>query len=225
MEVNALGKNGMDQWVAPTWLTGHELDAVHCLYAGQLPAALLPSRDELRAWWDLHPAEFPELLMHGRVVRAPRWQQAYGKSYRFSGRVNQALPIPTLLEPLRAWAQQEVDARMNGLLLNWYDGGLGHYIGRHRDKTGDLVVGAPIVTVSLGADRIFRVRAWRGAGVRDIPVSHGTVLVMTHATNAAFTHEVPHRARDRGRRISVTIRAFKQSPASARSRASAHAVA
>ena len=72
--------------------------------------------------------------MHGRFVKIPRWQQAYGVDYRFSGKVSKALPIPVLLTPLVVWAKNQIDDRLNGMLLNWYDADLGHYIGRHRDS-------------------------------------------------------------------------------------------
>lgn len=219
MEANALEDNAAE-WKAAPWLTCHDLDGTHRLYVGALEAPLVPSKYDLHAWWNLHPREFPELAMHGRVVKAPRWQQAYGRSYRFSGRVNEALPIPEFLEPLLEWSRRRVDGRLNGLLLNWYDAAFEHYIGAHRDKTGDLVPGVPIVTVSFGAERVFRVRPWRGHGVRDFPATHGTVFVLPFDTNQAWTHEVPHRARDRGRRISVTLRAFKHARGLARLRAS-----
>jgi alkylated DNA repair dioxygenase AlkB len=43
---------------------------------------------------------------------------------------------------------------------------------------------------------------------RDFRASHGTVFVMPFATNQRWTHEVPRTKRHRGRRISVTLRAF-----------------
>jgi len=85
----------------PSWLTRHQLDATHCLYSTHLPSALTPSQDTLREIWALHPAEFPEFTIHGRVVQAPRWQQAYGADYHYTGSTNSALPIPPILEPLR----------------------------------------------------------------------------------------------------------------------------
>ena len=50
------------------------------------------------------------------------------------------------------------------MLLNWYDAAQRHYIGAHRDSTVGLVSGAPIVTISLGATRTFRLRPMRGKG-------------------------------------------------------------
>ena len=198
--------------LAPLGHACHQLDAVHQLYSTVLPAALSPNQSTLHAIWELHPAEFPELTIHGRIVKAPRWQQAYGRDYRFSGRINHALPVPALLEPFLAWSQNEVDPRLNGLVLNWYDASLGHYIGAHRDKTKGLVEGAPIVTISLGAKRVFRLRPWQAPGVRDFTAGHADVFIMPFETNRTWTHEVPHFAKDRGQRISVTVRAFEDGP-------------
>lgn len=187
------------------------LDAAHALRRLRLPDELRPDREGFEELWSLHPERYHRIRMHGREVETPRWQQAYGADYRYTGRVNRALPIPPLLAPLLAWARASFDERLNGLLLNWYDADHEHHIGRHRDSTAGLVEGTPIVTISLGAERVFRLRPWRveGAGRIDVPVPDGAVLVMGWATNLAFTHEVPFRpSKDAGRRISVTVRAF-----------------
>jgi hypothetical protein len=42
------------------------------------------------------------------------------------------------------WARKEIDWQLNGLLLNWYDAGDGHYIGPHRDGIVGLMVSRPI---------------------------------------------------------------------------------
>jgi len=161
--------------------------------------------------WNLHPPDFHELLMHGRLVKTPRWQQAYGHSYEYTGSRNNALPVPPTLQPFLVWARANVDERLNGLLLNWYDGKADHYIGKHRDSRKGLVPDTPIVTISRGEERVFRLRPWGGQGYKDTLVTDGTALVMPWATNLAWTHEVPKMKKYRGRRISVTLRAFTAS--------------
>jgi alkylated DNA repair dioxygenase AlkB len=180
----------------------------HLLWAGALPAALTPDAAAFEALWALHPAEFHVIQMHGRPVKTPRWQQAYGRDYHYTGRVNRALPVEGLMAPFLAWAQEAICADLNGLLFNWYDGAQGHYIGKHRDSTRGLRPGAPIVTISLGEERVFRLRPWKGHGIWDFPMPHGSVLVLPWDTNLAWTHEVPAAARYRQRRISITARAF-----------------
>ena len=146
--------------------------------------------------------------MPGGPVKTPRWQQAYGADYHYTGRVNKALPVPPLLQPLLDWSRGAVAKELNGILLNWYDGSMGHYIGKHRDSIQNMVAGSPIVTISFGEERTFRLRPWRQSGFQDFPARDGTVFVMPYDTNLAWTHEVPTRAKRQGRRISVTIRAF-----------------
>ncbi len=187
------------------------LDGSHGIWVGRLPAALIAEPELFEALWDLHPAEFHDVRTPaGKWVKTPRWQQAYGRDYKYTGSKNNALETPSLLEPFENWAREHIDPRLDGLLLNWYDADRGHYIGRHRDNEKDLLKGAPIVTISFGASRVFRLRPWKGneKGFRDLPAENGTVFVLPWDTNMAWTHEVPRGKRFPGRRVSITLRAF-----------------
>lgn len=187
-----------------------ELDTRHCLYSGRLPAGLKLDTEGFEALWSLHPPERHEIRVHHRWVKTPRWQQAYGRSYVYSGTRSDALPIPETLDPLLGWCRQAIDPRLDGVLLNWYDGSLGHYISAHRDSRRGLIKGSPIVTISFGEARPFRMRPYRGKGYRDFDAVDAGVFVMPYETNLAWTHEVPGRKKHRGRRISVTVRAFSE---------------
>jgi alkylated DNA repair dioxygenase AlkB len=187
----------------------HVLEDGHRFHAGRLPGELYPDAAGFEAVWGLHPSDYHVIQMLGRPVKTARWQQAYGADYRYTGRINTALPVPSILEPLHAWARQAIDRGLNGLLLNWYDGELGHYIGPHHDSTTNMVPGAPIVTVSLGEERIFRLTHPEQEVKRDFRAEAGTVFIMPSDTNLAWKHAVPRLARYRGRRISITLRAFE----------------
>lgn len=191
-----------------TPLICHQLPDNFHFYSGNLPAALVLSPEQFEAVWDLHPTDYHEIRVPGGVQKTPRFQQAYGVDYHYTGRVNKALPVPDLIRPLITWAKTSVDSRLDGVLLNWYDGSLRHYIGKHRDSIKNMVRGAPIVTLSFGEKRVFRLRPWKGAGFIDFPAENGTVFVMPYATNLAFTHELARGTKFQGRRISVTLRAF-----------------
>lgn len=184
------------------------LEDGHAFYEGRLPEKLVIAGEAFEELWGMHPEEYQRIRIHGRWVRTPRWQQAYGADYHYTGQVNRALPVPPLVQPLLDWAREVVDGRLNGVLLNWYDGGLGHYMGKHRDSTVHMLPDAPIVTISLGAERTFRLRPWKGSGRLDFAAPPGAVFVMPYDTNLAWTHEVPKSANCRGRRISVSIRGF-----------------
>lgn len=110
------------------------LDAGHELLVGELPPAQRLDAAAFEALWSIHPSDFHEIVMHGRPVRTPRWQQAYGADYHYTGNTNRALPLVPPMPSWLAWAREQLDPRLNGLLLNWYDGEAGHYIGKHRDR-------------------------------------------------------------------------------------------
>jgi len=184
------------------------LDETHHVLVGSLPEALIPDTAGFEALWALHPGDFHEIKMHGRLVRTPRWQQAYGADYRYTGNTNRALPLTGEMERLLAWSREVFEPRLNGLLFNWYDGASGHYIGKHRDSDQNRIEGTPIVTISFGEERVFRMRPWRGQGFVDVPAVNGGVIVIPWNTNRAFTHEVPAPKGAKGKRISVTIRGF-----------------
>lgn len=184
-----------------------ELGADHYLLTGQLPPDLLPSSAQFDELWRMHPAEYTKIMMHGKLVATPRWQQAFGRDYLYSGQTNSALPVPANLEPYLTWVRA-IHPKLNGLLLNWYDGQLGHYIGKHRDSTKNLERTAPIVTISLGESRVFRVRPFKGQGTIDFPVSNGSVIVMPFDTNQNWMHEIVKTTKATGKRISITARAF-----------------
>jgi alkylated DNA repair dioxygenase AlkB len=180
----------------------------HHILLGRLPPALVPDPALFDALWALHPEDKHLIQIHGREVETPRWQQAYGADYHYTGTTNRALPLTAEMEPFLAWARER-DERMNGLLFNWYDGREGHYIGAHRDSEVGRHPGSDIVTISLGEARTFRMRPWKGKGFVDFPVPHGSVLVIPWETNRAWTHEVPPSRRAVGQRISITVRAFR----------------
>ncbi len=187
----------------------HTLDDGNLFFCGALPDELRVDAERFETLWRLHPAEYHVIKMHGRAVATPRWQQAFGADYHYTGRTNRALSLPEECLPILTWSQQAIHEEHNGLLLNWYDGQLGHYIGPHHDSTKDMVVGAPIVTISLGEERIFRLSHPRTKQSRDFPARDGTVFITPYETNLAWKHGVPHSARRRGRRVSITIRAFE----------------
>lgn len=181
----------------------------HVFHTGRLPDELTWDQATFDAAFNLHPVDRHWIKMLGKSVQTPRWQQAYGATYSYTGSDNTALPIPSLLKSLLLWTRENVDERLNGLLLNWYYGPA-DYIGPHHDDTDDLVVGSPIVTISFGEQRTFRLSKGRAPSKRiiDVTAGPGAVFVTPWDTNNAWKHSVPKRTSYLGRRISVTLRAF-----------------
>lgn len=195
--------------VARLVLSDHDLGDGHLFRSGRLPEGLLWDGAAFETAWAAHPNDKHRIMMHGRLVETPRWQQAYGADYHYTGSINKALPVPPHIAPLLAWVQEQIEPRINGALINWYEGP-GHYIGPHHDSVKQMVMGSPIVTVSFGETRTFRLTKGKGAAAQtlDFPALDGTVFVMPYDTNGVWKHSVPKSTRYTGRRISVTFRAF-----------------
>lgn len=168
--------------------------------------------DEL---WRIHPEEYGQVSYMGKVVRTPRWQQTYLKDYFFSGCLHRALPLPQQLKPFFEWANTIVPntMRFNQVLVNWYANGK-HYIGPHSDDERELVNYSPVLSVSLGQERIFRIRDKATKEiVVDIPMQSDTYVMMCGNIQKKYLHEVPKVSGKKGdemdRRINITFRVFK----------------
>ena len=146
----------------------------------------------------------------GRRVGGPpreRASRAPPRDSRITGRVNKALQVSEILSPFLPWARECIDERLNGILVNWYDPDLGHYIGRHRDSTRGVLHGSPIVTVSFGGERDSSTPASLVEGrMLDFKAEDSAAFVMPWQTNTTYTHEVPPMKGVSSRRISVTLR-------------------
>lgn len=196
----------------------------------------------------LLPAEREKVRMFGRLVDMPRYSQNYGHSYTYSGVVHHAKPMPEVLQPVLTWINQELtptilqDSKEEGprkttlydaLLVNWYCDRT-QYISEHADDEKDLVPGAPIISISLGEERVFRIRTPKdksqpkvadGSRKRkmseqqrrpmcDIVMKDGTWLIMGGNFQQHFTHQVPKGsvaagAPVLGLRVNLTARQYK----------------
>ncbi len=197
----------MEQYEKTTFLDGCEI------ICGRVPVSLVPDDPEgpsFKRLWEIHPTTYTEAMIHGRRVNMPRWVQAYEKDYPYSNQTAVAKAAPPEIKRFLDWSIAEIDPRHNGILINWHDGKEGHYHGKHRDSEKGLIPGTRIITISLGEERVFRMRPY-GCGARvlhDIILKHGDFIIIPWETNRAWTHEIPRFVRYQGRRISVTIRAF-----------------
>ena len=159
--------------------------------------------------WNEHPKEYSTVVIYDKKFKCPRWIQAYGKDYAYSGQVAKSLPVTSWLEPFLVKAKT-ISPTVNGILANWYDGALKHKIGAHRDNEKGLTANTDIITISLGEERVFRFRKYKSnENPIDIILQDKDILVIPYETNLAYTHEVPHLSKYQGKRISLTFRTFK----------------
>lgn len=188
-----------------------QLNEKSWVICGELPNGIYT--DNFNDLWNLHPKKYGQIKLFDRIVDCPRWQQTYMRSYWFSGINHECLPLPDEFKPYLEWANSLGYGEFNIALVNWYEDG-GQYIGRHADNEPQIVPNSPILSVSLGCARTFRIREKNTNDiVKDIEMPHGTVLIMGGEMQKHFLHEVPKvtgkKAKEIGKRINITFRQMR----------------
>ena len=181
------------------------------LEKGVIPIKL--DKDQYHELWKSHPIERNEIFIFNKYHKVPRWQQAYGKNYKFSGNVAKAQPITENLKKYINWANMnEVkngrSGGLNGILINWYENG-DHYIGWHSDDESQIDQEAPIYTISLGSKRTFKIREKKNKkNVTNYELENNDFLIMGGKFQKYYQHHLPKRKKCIHSRISITIRKF-----------------
>ena len=150
-----------------------------------------------------------EMPMYDKVVTAPRMISWYGDTSRAERKSNPNWPLELL--QIRERVEQETRIGFNAVLLNLYrDGSDG--VGWHSDKTSSSNKNMNIASVTFGETRLFRLRhkTLKNIPPVEIPLYHGTFLLMSGSTNTYWEHQVPKTAREVLPRINLTFRQVKE---------------
>jgi alkylated DNA repair dioxygenase AlkB len=91
----------------------------------------------------------------------------------------------------------------NAVLCNLYRNG-NDSVGLHADAEPEM--GPVIASVSLGAERLFRLRTKNGKIAFSKHLPHGSLLIMAGSTQKNFKHEVPKETGITKPRINLTYR-------------------
>ncbi len=175
------------------------------------PAAFEPREasrlfDELRggiAW------QHEEVTIFGRRRLVPRlvaWHGDPDARYTYTGTAHDPLPWTPPLEAIRERVRELTGHSFNAVLLNLYrDGRDG--MGWHSDDEPELGRDPVIASVSLGATRRFCMRHRRRKDSRlELPLGHGSLLLMSGPTQHHWLHAVPKTRATTGERINLTFR-------------------
>ena len=88
----------------------HTLDEHgNLFFCGELPERLRFDDRGFETLWHLHPQEYHTIMMHGRAVATPRWQQALRRRLSLHRADQPALPLPEECRPILAWSRDVVD--------------------------------------------------------------------------------------------------------------------
>ncbi len=179
----------------PCWLPPHEADALLAVLSATIP-------------WRTH-----RIRLFGREVVSPRlscWIGDAGVDYTYSGTCFRPQPWPPELAALRERIAAACDTRFNSVLANLYRDG-NDSMGWHSDDEPELGAQPVIASLSLGAERVFRLRRRLPPGAPPaamlrLELPHGSLLRMAGDTQRLYQHELPKSRAVTAARINLTFR-------------------
>ena len=147
-----------------------------------------------------------EMPMYDKIVTAPRmisWHQDKEKDIP-SGNVPE---FTADLNKIRQRVEEQTCLKFNAVLLNLYRNG-NDGVSWHSDKIDKSGINPIIASVTFGETRMFRLRHKFRKDVPqlDIPLYHGSFLIMAGKTNSFWEHAVPKTAKEVLPRINLTFR-------------------
>tara|TARA_B100001057_G_C22686473_1_gene885909 strand:- start:125 stop:673 length:549 start_codon:yes stop_codon:yes gene_type:complete len=171
-----------------------------------LPDDLKFGEEHFRELLEEKPEEKHTIKMFGKEMKTPRFVQAFGKDYKYSGNIAKAKPIPEILKPIIEHFNKKYECNLNGILVNFYMDG-NDYISMHRDNEKTLNKKSPIVSISLGDTRKFVLQDMVSKEKTVYNLENNDVLVMGGTCQQTHKHGVP-KQKNKGMRINITIREF-----------------
>ncbi|MDO5650911.1 MAG: alpha-ketoglutarate-dependent dioxygenase AlkB [Moraxella sp.] len=156
-----------------------------------------------------------EISMYGKTHLLPRISAWYGdddRPYTYSGITLQPKPWTNKLNWLKQQLYPVCKRDFNSVLLNWYRTGE-DYISWHTDDEPALGVNPLIASINFGESRRFLIRRMDNHDIKcEIPLHHGSVLVMAGALQHHWQHSVPKQKKVNHSRINLTFRNIYLSP-------------
>lgn len=167
---------------------------------------------ETRRYYETLFREIPwkndEAAIFGKHIVTARKVAWYGDSnfsYTYSGTTKQALVWTEELAALKALVEKLTGTTFNSCLLNLYhDGNEG--MAWHSDDEKSLGKNTTIASVSLGAEREFRLKHKRMDEKVSVLLESGSLLVMKGSTQSHWLHSVPKSKKIKTPRINLTFR-------------------
>jgi len=177
---------------------------------------------ELRLWQHFFQKQAADNYYNMLLKDSP-WQQRSRKMYdklipdprmtAYYGGENGHEWTPTLLE-IKATVENITEIKFDRVLLNLYRDGKDS-VAWHSDNLPADGKHHPIASLTFGDTRIFKVRHKFKKDIpqSDIPLTHGSLLLMGETMQEHYEHHVPKTTRAIGPRINLTFRISESSKA------------
>jgi alkylated DNA repair dioxygenase AlkB len=151
-----------------------------------------------------------DLTIYDKTHIIPRMVSWYEDKANIGAEPNGQDWTPELLA-IKARIEAETEVEFNSVLLNLYRNGKDG-VGWHSDRTDNFGQNQIIASVSFGETRPFRLRhkTRKDEPMLEIPLTHGTLLLMAGTTQTHWEHHIPKTAKNILPRINLTFRQVKR---------------
>lgn len=149
------------------------------------------------------------IRMFGKMVMQPRLTALYAdenRPYGYSGITMIPNSWTPELKEMKDRLQEFTGVQFTHVLCNYYRDGQDS-MGWHRDNEAVLGKNPSIASVTFGVTRIFQIRHYETKAHKiDIPLSHGSLLLMSGESQHHWEHQIPKTKKVLGSRINLTFR-------------------
>ena len=155
-----------------------------------------------------------KIKFYGKESLVPRlesWHGDEGMSYTYSGIKMDAKPWTKNLLMIKESIEPIAKTTFNSVLINYYRDGKDR-VAWHSDDEKELGKNPVIASVSLGAERKFKLRHKKYKENQlqyEVFLQSGSLLLMSGSTQHHWLHEIPRTAKPIGPRINLTFRVIK----------------
>jgi alkylated DNA repair dioxygenase AlkB len=171
------------------------------------------STEEATMLFDTLQKEIPwqqdDIKVYGKVYPQPRLTALFGnegKSYSYSNITMHPHKWSPLLMSIKEKVEEATEVIYSTVLLNYYRDGKDSN-GWHADNEKELGTNPIIASLSFGAERMFQLKHNAIPNQKiNIPLAHGSLLVMKGTTQHFWKHQIPKTTKPIGPRINLTFR-------------------
>ncbi len=151
-----------------------------------------------------------QIKFYGKLVDLPRltaWYDGSGLSYTYSEIPMNPHSWTEDLLFIKERVEKEANVEFSSCLLNLYRTGKDS-VSWHQDNEKELGQNPIIGSVSFGETRPFQLKHLDREGLKkvDIPLAHGSFLLMKGTTQHYWKHQIPKTTRQIKPRINLTFR-------------------
>ncbi|GEN41544.1 alpha-ketoglutarate-dependent dioxygenase AlkB [Pseudoalteromonas nigrifaciens] len=154
----------------------------------------------------------PNVTVYNKTGPIPRLQCFISENnieYGYSHSKLIVEPWPDVLLAMRKRLERHLNQPLNSLLVNYYRDG-NDTMGWHSDDEAELGHQPTIVCISLGAERVLKLKHKASNKVTNLKLHSGSCLIMSGNSQRDYQHAIAKQTTLAHPRISLTFRLIKR---------------